>query len=136
MKWRWYTTWWLLPCVALSLSDHHDLSSLPFRPLFLYVSPSFLFSFPGFFLFFLSACKHERSSCIVRHSAVWFFRPTHLVSSPSNPPRSPQGRQNSDGSLRPCRRIAADRSPSHQDSFGLLGWLAGWLARRSTSTTG
>lgn len=106
----------------------HFSPSLPFSV----VSSSFLFSFPVFsFFFFLSVCKHDRPSCIVRHSAVWLFRPTHLVSSPSNPPRSPQGRRSSDDSLRLCRRIAADRSPSHQDSFGLpgclVGWLAGWL---------
>lgn len=128
MKWRWYTTWWLLPCVP-SLSDHHDLSSLPFRPLFLYVSPSSLFFYVSRFLPLFPLGKHGRPSCIVRHSAVWFFRPAHLVSSPSNPPRSPQGRRNIDGSLRPCRRIAADRSPSHQDSFVLLAWLVGWLVR-------
>lgn len=134
MKWRWYTTWWLLPCVP-SLSDHHDLSFLPFRPSFsifpLHSSSRFPFSSSS------SSSSSWRANTTVPRassgttmSAVWFFRPTHLVSSPSNPPRSPQGRQNSDGSLRPCRRIAADRSPSHQDAFG----LPGWLARRSTST--
>lgn len=127
MKWRWYTTWWLLPCVP-SPSDHHDLSFLPFG-----LSSSSVFPphFSPRFLFSSSSSSRYtntgRPLCIVRRSAVWFFRPTHLVSSLSNPPRSLQGRRSSDGSLRPCRRIAADRSPSHQDSFELPGWLAGWL---------
>lgn len=34
-----------------------------------------------------------------------------------------QGRQSSGGSLRSCRRIAADRSPSQQDSFALVGFV-------------
>lgn len=118
---------------------HLPLTTMTF-PFCLSASSSSVFPphFSSRFLFSTSSssrCTNTgRPLCVVRQSAVWFFRPTHLVSSLSNPPRSLQGRQSSDGSLRPCRRIAADRSPSHQDSFELPGWLAGWLARRSTST--
>lgn len=46
MKWRWYTTWWLLPCVP-SHFDHHDLSFLPFcAPSFPIFPPHFSSHFP------------------------------------------------------------------------------------------
>lgn len=136
MKWRWYTTWWLLPRVP-SLSAHHDLSSTPSNPSFsLSLSrfrppppppparrvPRFL---PGVRLSGPYGFSARRTSYLL-------LRQIHL-GSPGAPgfPLQPPVR----------RRIAADRGhwESQRDSLAMVrpfarslarspaDWLADWL---------
>lgn len=140
MKWRWYTTWWLLPCVR-SLSDHHDLSSLPFRPLSLRFSlvplhvSRFLPLFPpgraNTAVPRVSSGTPPFGSSARRTS--YLHHQIHL-----GLPRGARTQTAASGLAGGLRQIGHRVTRIHSGCLPgwFAGWLADWLAHRSTSTTG